>query len=452
MKKMLCALGVSLLIGAAHASVLIDHDFSDGDGTTLNGETVDGGTLQTGGLTWVSPNDTTMTKNGAINTPNVQSAHIDISSVINPADQGKFELEIVVDNTMGGARTRMITVGFWSGTPSTGVSHDTTTSAAWWMWRGNADFQILGGLGYTVGERIISSLSTAGGFETLTTVLDFTSYDGTSDYGTMEVFKGANSFGTITFTGDESFNAVGIGAMYGRAADPVTGTIQSFKLSGITPPAATITHVATDETGDAGAFTGPEWRTASVAKPHDGDSDNILGTDGWKWFGYSVSGAVANNGTHDVYSTTDADDDTLPSYITSISSTPKAWEGSNGWADFDDPLNVGSDKRGTYGYGESDFDIIIERATNEKFRLTLFGSAAGAGIANTITVSNAILGGGDASGYNVSGGERWYMYFDIGEGSDDIKVSIDRVSGDNRGLTGMAFDAQPLKGTVISIQ
>lgn len=221
----------------AHAAsvVLIAHDFTDGDGTTLNGETVDGGTLQTGGLTWVSPDDTTMTKDGAINATNELSAHIDISSVINPADQGKFELEIVVDNTMVDG-SRMMTVGFWSTTPGTGASHDRPTSAAWWLWRGNDEIQILGGLGYTSGERIISSLSTGGGFETLTTVLDFTSYNGTSDYGTMEVFEGANSFGTIAFTGDESFNAVGIGGRYGTT---VTGTIQSFTLSAVPEPSST---------------------------------------------------------------------------------------------------------------------------------------------------------------------------------------------------------------------
>jgi hypothetical protein len=130
-----------------------------------------------------------------------------------------------------------------------------------------------------------------------------------------------------------------------------------------------------------------------------------------------------------------------------------AWEGSSGWAEFDDPLNPGgADKRGTYGYGLGDFDIAITRASSEAFRLTLFGSAGThlGGIHNRVTVSS---GTGSAEGtYNITSGQRWYMYFDIGAGNAPIRVSMEYLGGDARGLTGMAFDLVPPQGTVISIR
>ena len=218
-------------------------------------------------------------------------------------------------------------------------------------------------------------------------------------------------------------------------------------IDAFTGPALTLSYLVTDETDDAGRFTGPEWRTNTVSKSRDVDGDDVLGTDGWKWFGYSVPDLqnLANNGTYDVYSTTDADDDTLPSYIASVGSTPNVWAGNNGWALFDDPLNPGSDKRGTYAYGGSDFSMVIDRASNQPFRLTLFGSAGddgvGGSINNRITIFSA---GSSASGtYNVSDGQRWYMYFDIGAGMSDITVNVQYIGGDKRGLTGMAFDSPP---------
>lgn len=71
-------------------------------------------------------------------------------------------------------------------------------------------------------------------------------------------------------------------------------------------------------------------------------------------------------------------------------------------------------------------------------------------INNLITVSTP--GTAPASGtYNVSAGERWYMYFDISAGWADIIVNFQHVGGDNRGLTGMAFDSIPASSGTITL-
>lgn len=194
---------------------------------------------------------------------------------------------------------------------------------------------------------------------------------------------------------------------------------------------STITLVAVDQTGDAGAFTGAEWRTSSVVKPHDLDGDNVLGTDGWKWFGYSTTTNDVNNGSYD--------EESLPSYIASVGSTPRAWTGANGWALFDDPLNPGSDKQGTYGFSVSDFEIAIDRASSEAFRLTVFGS-----VASSLNQFIDLRLDGEAfqtAHINITGGERFYVYFDVPAGLDDLTLRVRRISGDQRGITGIAFDS-----------
>jgi hypothetical protein len=217
-------------------TVLIDHVFDEGS-DSLNGTLVDGGTLQTGSLAWITENNTEITANGDINVTDSQAAYIDLGTAISAGGEDDlYQLDIVVDNTTGTTLNQMIMGGFWDAvSPNVTLSHDGNRGTAWWFWRGTGAFQGNTGVNYTQGDVYTNLFSTTGGYETVTAVLDLTQYDGINEFGSVTLYWGDSEnrilLGSAPLSGDESFKTVGFSTKFGTTTHAVTGTIQSLKLS-----------------------------------------------------------------------------------------------------------------------------------------------------------------------------------------------------------------------------
>ena len=225
-----------LTAGSNDMTVLIDHAFDEGSGS-LNGTLVDGGSLQTGSLTWITETNTEITADGDINVTDSQAAYIDLGAAISAGGADDlYTLEIVVDNTTGTALNQMIMGGFWDAvSPNITLSHDGNRGTAWWFWRGTGAFHGNTGVNYTQGDVCVDSFSSTGAYETVTAVLDLTQVDGINEFGSVTLYWGDSEnrifLGSAPLSGDESFKTVGFSTKFGTATDPVTGTIQSLKLS-----------------------------------------------------------------------------------------------------------------------------------------------------------------------------------------------------------------------------
>jgi hypothetical protein len=221
------------------ADVLINHTFKGGDGT-LNGVKVEGGTLQTGGLEWVSEPDTEITAGGAMTvTKPEQSAYIEIGSAISKGEKNDiYTLEIVVENqTVGNA---IITGGFWelpasNKPPNVKASQDGNGGTAWWFWRGAGEFGGQTGPNFTKNNVAAIPAGQFYGTGSITTVLDFTGYDGSTNFGTVSMYNGSAAKGTLLgsakFSGEESFEFVGFSTRFGTEDKPAMGTIKSLTLT-----------------------------------------------------------------------------------------------------------------------------------------------------------------------------------------------------------------------------
>ncbi len=205
---------------------------------------------------------------------------------------------------------------------------------------------------------------------------------------------------------------------------------------------AEVLHVADETT------TGSGWRTNSVAKPNDIDNNNVYGSDGWKWFGYANAGLPYGSGGISLPASAANDKELLPSYITSI--TYSGSKGVNQWgaantpnifASFDDPLNVGTTRKGSIIYGPDggDITITIARIVNSPaFRLTAFVSDNLAGYSEDITISDGTAS--DETTITPAKSTSQYSLFDVSAGSSNITIRLHNATVDQAMLTGLAFD------------
>jgi hypothetical protein len=206
---------------------------------------------------------------------------------------------------------------------------------------------------------------------------------------------------------------------------------------------ADVVHVA-DESS-----TGSGWRTSTVVKSNDVDGDNVYGTDGWYWFGYTNAGLDYYSGGISIPADATHDRSSLPTYISSVS-----YSGSNGanqwgaantgdeFASFDDPLNIGTVKKGSIIYGPDNGNLVItiaRTASSPAFRLTTFVSDNLSGYSEGISVSNG--SGKDASTTIVPDkSTAQYSIFDISAGSGNVTITLNKIAVDQAMLTGLAFD------------
>ena len=66
-------------------------------------------------------------------------------------------------------------------------------------------------------------------------MLDFSEYDGSTNFGTVSMYEGdaakGTLLGTAKFSGEESFDFVGFCTNFGTEDRPVSGTIKSLTLT-----------------------------------------------------------------------------------------------------------------------------------------------------------------------------------------------------------------------------
>ena len=237
----LLAAGALLLLAVPHsfgAETLIKHVFDGGD-ATLNEVKVKGGTLQTGSLEWVTEPDTEITAGGTINvTKPAQSAYIEIGSAISKGGKNDiYTLEIVLENQMVGG---LIAGGFWelpssNKPPNVKASQDGNGGTAWWFWRGTGEFCGQTGVNFTNDNVAKIPPGQISGEGPITTVLDFTGYDGSTNFGTVTMYEGGTAKGTLLgtakFSGEESCEFVGFSTKFGTEDKPVVGKIKSLTLT-----------------------------------------------------------------------------------------------------------------------------------------------------------------------------------------------------------------------------
>jgi hypothetical protein len=227
------------------ASTLIDHDFTDGTAGNLNGELVDGGTLQTGALAWttIADLDSQIFRDGAITTEvsaTNQSAFIGLGNAIT---NGKiYELSV----TFSGLSGPWVGAGFFDqATPTATNNHDGGGGTGWFLWRGNntrVEPNIglnydKNGDGYSAGGR--TNYSASGPTETFTIQLDLSAANGVDNWGNMTLYDGDSTTGTIigglsnvAFDDSQNFRSVGFSALRSDA------TISQFTLTQIPEPSS----------------------------------------------------------------------------------------------------------------------------------------------------------------------------------------------------------------------
>ena len=214
--------------GLVPEGTLINHVF-DGGTEALDGTLVDGGSLQTGSLSWNS--HASITADGVISLNNATaadeaSAFIDLGGVISQGSSNDIYIfEIVMDNATTDSQP-FLSFGL-SGSGNIDLTHNNSGSP-WASWPASDVVKASTGKPSS-GDLHNAGITSAGGFETFTFVLDLR--DAALANNTVALYQGATQLGsTASFSGDEGFQYVGIGAKTSGAGQTAAGTIESVKL------------------------------------------------------------------------------------------------------------------------------------------------------------------------------------------------------------------------------
>lgn len=208
------------------AQTLISQDF-DGDSSTLNGATptfVDG---SLSGTTWEAP-ASGYSLDGVISTSDTKAV-LNLGTFIDDQKGNAdaiFEVTANIDPTAGG--NNWIAVGFYGSTYNIGQS-GVTSAAGVTLYRDAGDAE-----GYTAvdGAGIVrADFASGSGFETYGVILDLSTWDGSTNFGTITfTFDGVSST-PYALTDDASFAAIGIGTPSSGA-----GNITSFEFTQVPEP------------------------------------------------------------------------------------------------------------------------------------------------------------------------------------------------------------------------
>jgi hypothetical protein len=199
-----------------------------------------------------------------------------------------------------------------------------------------------------------------------------------------------------------------------------------------------VTEFADDMTTDT------NWRTNAAL-----ESDSEYGTDGYVLYGYGTDSYTGSGG----YDATQANSEnlySLPGYITNVlpDVNHNLWGGDGNYGILENPEDSGTHNAAVLLVDEvtQPLTLTIQRATSQAFRLTLIiaGGNGGnrLGDIQSVTIDAGSTGLVTTTHTGLSTVGVGYKSFDIGAGTDDIVVTIDRGGdGDNTHLTGLAFDS-----------
>lgn len=230
-----CVVLSLVFVGEAQAGVvLISHTFDGGAGVNLNGTSLDVNTIGAG--TWNAGLVTEtiyVDANGNVVGGNAASAWVGLNGAITMGSPDDiYELEIVADH-LGASRD--FEGGFWGpSNPSKTGRHVWQGGTAWWLWPGGGTVTGYAGPGQA-DATAAAVLSISSGPTLLTMRMDLT--DATLSNNSISLYIGDSATGTLVgsanFSGDESFDEVGIS---GRPIDTTAGRIISLTLTQLSDP------------------------------------------------------------------------------------------------------------------------------------------------------------------------------------------------------------------------
>ena len=220
------------------AGVIVAENF-DGSATGLDGkaaDTFDGAITTAGGVnTWGSTG--LYLRDGTVNshTSSVnRSANLDLGSYINDTKgnaNGLFDLTMTVTET-GTLNGEILTLGFSnfaSGGMTTGADFEVRGGVATIGLRGNGIVDMWAGSGTSNGVDGGTSVAST---RTLTASLDLTTWDGSTDYGTVTWSDNiVGTLGAFDFTADTDFNYI----LLSSRENP-SGTFDNLTLTQIPEP------------------------------------------------------------------------------------------------------------------------------------------------------------------------------------------------------------------------
>jgi hypothetical protein len=197
---------------------------------------------------------------------------------------------------------------------------------------------------------------------------------------------------------------------------------------------ATVSPVGVD------TIAGANWRTGATL-----EADAQYGTSGYVVFGLNATNGVYTPG-FDISPANAANAYSLPagiSDVTTIDTNIGMWSGNGNFGQMQDPANgnaltaapVLANSAGTRQF-------TINRITSEAWRLTLMtASGDGEGTLYNVAVDDGT--GERTQTWDHLANGLVYHVFDITAGTDPISVTV-TTTGQNRSLTGMAFDPVPV--------
>ncbi|MBF0199499.1 MAG: hypothetical protein HQL32_17420 [Planctomycetes bacterium] len=211
----------------SNGSIMLEHIF-DGGGGNLHGTSLDTNLIGAG--TWNARADISpILESGNVGGKNGTSAWVSLNGALSMGGADDFyEVEFVVDSTTS---TSEFEGGFWGpSNPSTTGKNAWQSGTAFWQWDADS-IKTYTGAGT---DGLLSDVAQARSTLTITLQLDLT--DATLTNNTLRSYIGTSASGTLlgtgAFSGDESFDELGVSGRPENDADgSYVGVITSIKLT-----------------------------------------------------------------------------------------------------------------------------------------------------------------------------------------------------------------------------
>jgi hypothetical protein len=235
-------------------------------------------------------------------------------------------------------------------------------------------------------------------------------------------------------TVDHSIVTVGEGSVArntGGFSDPDGGTVSLSASVGTLTPVGIAASLDTN--------TGPAWRSAAIAKPLDGDGDNVYGTDGYAMWGLDGVETVQN-----------------PAYATITRNTSLSFfAGNGGYIRIDDPADPAGPGKLTGviynqpGTGNSStfFTVTFTQAAHVRMGILIdnadFAEISPATLRVVQTAGGAFDSGDREAGSTISRDRSVdYCFFDlVAQAGDSFEISGTSLVGHpSNGIGGVVFD------------
>lgn len=242
-KSLLSALALVAMASIhADAGTVIVYETFGGDGTgDLNGTTIgdDVGDIFASGITTAGGSSTWTAGSGFDDDGDVTGKHnatVSMGSYINDTKgtaSGLFTLSATLDPVTDG---NWYGTGFFNAVPQTGDTFTAGSGSGFIIYRNGGEIDGFAGPGSDNG---VDGPDGQTGTQLLTIVLDLTTHDNTTDFGTVSFYQGVvdpgNLIGSFDHTADLSYGYIGFSTS--NPSDSLVGSISEFTLVQVPEPA-----------------------------------------------------------------------------------------------------------------------------------------------------------------------------------------------------------------------